>query len=232
MSPPRRGAARRLVIAIDGPGAAGKTTAGRGLAARLGYRFVDTGAMYRAVTLLALERRVPLEDDAALARLAAEISIAFGVPASAHESPPVLANGRDVTGLVYTPRVDRAVSRVSEVAAVRQAMVRLQRRLAAEGAIVMVGRDIGTRVLPNADLKVFLDASAEERARRRHRELLQRGETVPYETVLADLVRRDRLDSQRAVSPLVPASDARHIDSDKRTAEEVIQAICDLLGKR
>lgn len=220
--------ARARVIAIDGPGASGKTTVGLGLARRLGYRFVDTGVMYRAVTLLALERRVSLEDPQALARLAKGMRVRIDAPQD-QRPPSVYVGHRDVTALLYEPRIDRAVSQVSMVPGVRKAMVRLQRALAQKGRVVMVGRDVGTVVLPDADLKVFLEASPQERARRRHRELLARGEPVSYQAVLKDLKRRDRLDSQRAVSPLVPAADAHHVDTDGRTVEQVIEAICALL---
>jgi cytidylate kinase len=221
---------RRPVVAIDGPGASGKTTVGLGLAARLGYRLVDTGVMYRAVTLLALERGVSVDADGPLEALARAISIDLrddrpGTP------PRVFVDGHDVTAQLNAPRIDRAVSRVSMAPGVRAEMVRRQRALAGEGGIVMVGRDIGTVVLPDAGLKVFLDASAEERARRRHRERQAQGESVSYESVLEELRRRDRLDSERAISPLAPAADARHIDTDGHTAAQVIDAICELLDK-
>ncbi len=217
------------VIAIDGPGASGKSTVGLGLAARTGYRFLDTGIMYRAVTLLALERHVPVDDAARLTALAKEMRLELADPPGPGLPPRILVDGRDVTAQLATPAIDRAVSQVSMAPGVRQELVRRQRALAAKGGIVMVGRDVGTVVLPDAGLKVFLDASSEERARRRHKELHAKGESIPYEAVLDDLRRRDRLDSERPISPLVPARDARHIQTDGRTVRQVIDAICALL---
>jgi cytidylate kinase len=143
----------------------------------------------------------------------------------------VLVGGRDVTAQLATPAIDRAVSQVSMAPVVRHELVRRQRALAAKGGIVMVGRDVGTVVLPDADLKVFLDASTEERARRRFKELQGKGESVPYEAVLEDLRRRDSLDRERPVSPLVPAKDACHVQTDRRTIQQVIDAICALLDR-
>ncbi|MEE9284738.1 MAG: (d)CMP kinase [Dehalococcoidia bacterium] len=229
--PPRNNVrARAPIVAIDGPGASGKTTVGLGLARRWGYRFIDTGVMYRAVTVLVLEQGVALDDGAALARLARGLSIGFGEQNSAEGPPKVFVDGRDFSTLIDTPEVDRAVSQVSLAAGVREALVRLQRRLASEGGVVMVGRDIGTVVLPEAGLKVFLEASAEERARRRHRERKAGGERSSYRAVMEDLQRRDQIDSQRAISPLAPAVDARRVETDGKTVEEVIDAICELSG--
>ena len=227
MTPANDAPARPPVIAIDGPGASGKTTVGLGLARRLDYRFIDTGVMYRAVTVLALEQDVGLDDAPELTRLVEGISITFGEQASRETPPKPFVDGRDFSTLVHEHKIDRAVSRVSAVAGVRTALVALQRRMAEQGGVVMVGRDIGTVVLPKADLKVFLEASAEVRARRRHRE---RSGSSSFDRVLADLQRRDRIDSQRDVSPLVPAADARRVDTDHRTVEQVIDTICKLLG--
>ena len=218
-------------IAIDGPGASGKTTVGVRLADRLRYRFLDTGVMYRAVTALAIQRRIALDDESALGELAASAAMEIAPLPGPTGVTRVAANGRDVTGEIYTPEVDRAVSQVSMVGGVRDALVRRQRELAGSGGIVMVGRDIGTKVLPDAGLKVFLLASAEERARRRHEQLLARGEDITYAEVLEGLKRRDRLDSRRELSPLVTAADAHRVDTDGRTAEQVTEAICALFEK-
>ncbi len=215
-------------IAIDGPGASGKTTVGVQLAGRLGYRFLDTGVMYRTVTALALRQRISVDDKAALTELAELASMEIAPLPGPNGVTRVTANGRDVTGEIYTPEVDRAVSAVSMVGGVRDALVLRQRELAGTGGIVMVGRDIGTKVLPKAGLKVFLLASAEERARRRYEQNVARGEDLAYEKVLQDLKRRDKLDSERELSPLVAASDARHVDTDGRTAKQVTEAICAL----
>ena len=216
------------VIAIDGPGASGKTVVGLELARRLGYRFIDTGAMYRVVTCLALERGIPVDDQEALGRLASEVTIELVESGTENGLPRPHADGRDLSSEVHTPSVDRAVSQVSMAPEVREALVLLQRAMAASQRVVMVGRDIGTVVLPGAELKVFLLASPEERARRRHEELRARGVSVDYETVLQELKRRDRLDSERALSPLVPAPDARQIDTDESSIEQVVDQIWQL----
>ena len=211
------------VIAVDGPGAVGKTTVGRALAERLGYRFVDTGIMYRAVTVLALEAGVDTEDDEALAVLTRGTGLDLRPGQGA--APAIYAGDRDLTEAITRPEVDRAVSRVSAVGGVRRELVALQRRFATEGRVVMVGRDIGTVVLPDAPLKIYLDASPEERARRRFEERRDRGESVSYEDVLADLVRRDGLDSGRDLSPLTAAADARRIDTTSSGVEDVVDEI-------
>jgi cytidylate kinase len=217
-------------IAIDGPVASGKSTVGLKVAKRLGYVFLDTGLMYRSVTLLALERQVPLSDASGLARIAQTLPLRLGEIGADGAPPRVYLDGRDVTKDLVSPSVDRAVSQVSAVPAVREALVQKQRELAQAGRIVMIGRDIGTVVLPDAPLKVYLVASAEERSRRRYEERRQRGEQISYEAVLNDLKRRDTLDTERATSPLKPASDARHVDTDGRTIEQVVDAICALAG--
>ncbi len=218
-------------IAIDGPVASGKTTVGLKVAKRLGYRFLDTGLMYRSVTLLAIEQKVPLSDASTLARIAQTLPLRLGEIGQDEAPPMVYLNERDVTRDLVAPAVDRAVSQVSAVPGVRQALVQKQREMAQAGRIVMIGRDIGTVVLPDAPLKVYLVASAEERARRRYEERRQRGEAMTYESVLEDLRRRDKLDSERAASPLKPAGDARHVDTDGRTLDQVVAAICALAGR-
>ena len=213
------------VIAVDGPGAVGKTTVGRALAERLGYRFIDTGVMYRAVTVLALEAQLDTDDDEALAALAGDADLNLRPGADGEAAPRIYAGDRDLGAAITRPEVDRAVSRVSAVAGVRRELVALQRRFAAEGRVVMVGRDIGTVVLPDAPLKIYLDASPEKRARRRFDERRLRGESASYERVLADLVRRDGLDSGRDLSPLTAAPDARRIDTTQRGVDDVVDEI-------
>ncbi|MBI2165916.1 MAG: (d)CMP kinase [Chloroflexi bacterium] len=215
---------RVRAIAIDGPVAAGKTTVGRLLARRLGYRFVDTGAMYRAITWLALQRDVDITDAKALVALAEEATIEVNQVTPDGE-PALRVNGCDVTGQLRTPEVEGAVSLVSRTSGVRIALVAQQRKLAQEGRVVMAGRDIGTVVLPQADIKVFLRASPGERARRRLEELRDTGQDVSYEDVLSDLARRDKLDTERADSPLRPAEDARIVDTDSLSLEEVVSLI-------
>jgi cytidylate kinase len=210
------------LIAIDGPVAVGKSTVGSILARRLGYRFVDTGIMYRALTWLALNFKVSSEDEAALSRLARESRIDL-IPSPTGER--VLVNSQEITAELRDPEVEAQVSQVSQVVGVREALVVQQRRLAEPGGVVMAGRDIGTVVLPQAELKVFLSASPEERARRRHQE--QKG--ASYETILAELKRRDEIDTRRAISPLRPAPDARIVDTEGLTAEQVVAQILKMI---
>lgn len=214
------------VIALDGPAAAGKSTVGRQLAAKLGYPFLDTGAMYRAITWTALRRGIDLSDDDALSELAASVPMGIAPPApSSIEACTITIDGDDVTSMLRRPEVESAVSLVSRVPGVREALVRAQQELAGQRPLVMAGRDIGTVVLPEADLKVYLDASLEERARRRYQELSALGQEVTEEMVLEDLRRRDRIDSRRSVSPLRAAKDAIVIDTDGLTLDEVVQRV-------
>jgi cytidylate kinase len=214
---------RSLQIAIDGPVGAGKTSVGRMLARRLGMTFLDTGLTYRALTLAAIDRGISPDDAAAVGRLAEEVRLELA-PAPDGESR-VLLNGKDITDRLRTPEVDRFVSAVSAMPAVRRRMVDVQRAIASSASIVMVGRDIGTVVLPDADLKVYLTASDETRARRRYEELLAQGADAEYQAVLEALRRRDRIDSQREASPLRPAADARIVDTDRLGLEEVVSTI-------
>jgi cytidylate kinase len=218
------------VIAIDGPAAAGKTTVGRQVGCHLGYPFLDTGAIYRAMTRTALHRGVDLSDEDTLSELAASISIDIGPPAPDSIEPcTIFVDGEDVTRYLRQPEVEAAVSLVSQVAGVRKALVKVQRDLAGRNSVVMAGRDIGTVVLPKADLKVYLDASVEERARRRFAELSTLGMDLTEEGVLIDLRRRDRIDSERSVSPLRPAEEAVVIDTDGLTLEEVVLRVLELM---
>jgi len=219
---------RPSLIAIDGPVASGKNAVGTLLAQRLGYRFIDTGAMYRALTWLALERGLDPEDEAALAELARNASIALA-PLKDGAGYRVLVEGQDVSAEMVRGRVERAVSQVARVKGVRQALVEKQRQMARGGGVVMVGRDVGTVVLPQAQLKLYLEASAAERARRRYLEFLGRGEPADYGEVLADLERRDRIDSQRSDSPLKPAPDAHIIETDGLSIEEVLARILNII---
>lgn len=213
-------------IAIDGPAASGKSTVGELLARRLGYLYFDTGVMYRAVTWAALDRGISIEDEAAVTALAGELHIDVTPPTAADgRQYTVVADSVDITWEIRTPEVNVAVSPVSAYAGVRREMVRQQRRVAQCGRVVMVGRDIGTVVLPDADLKIYLDASVEERARRRWREELARGDESDYETVLASMRRRDEIDSSRDVSPLRAAGDAVVLDSTHLSITEVMAAV-------
>ncbi len=213
-------------IAIDGPGAVGKTTIGRLLAQRLGFLLVDTGNMYRALTAMALGKGISADDEEALEQLAQETDIRFTSGKSGSKSrEKVIVGGRDLTENVKRPEVDLNVSSVAKHPGVRKAMVAQQRRLASEGEIIMVGRDIGTVVIPDAKVKVFLTASVEERARRRYLELSERGYSEDYAAILKSLEDRDRIDSERDVSPLRPAEDAKLIDTDSITPQQVVDRI-------
>ena len=214
------------IIAIDGPAASGKSTIGKRLADALDYLFFDTGVMYRAITWLALQRELSMCDEAAITKLAESTSIDVLPPSQADgRACDVIVEGQDITWETRRPEVDANVSIVSAYAGVRYALSAQQRRIGQRGRVVMVGRDIGTVVLPDADLKIYLDASAEERARRRYDEIVARGETADYDEILAKVIERDRIDSTRDVAPLKVADDAVIVDSDHLNAEEVFQHI-------
>lgn len=212
-------------IAIDGPGASGKNTVGMLLAQQLGYPFIDSGAMYRAVTLKAMAEDVDPDDQDALPHLARSLTFRFLPPTEGDPAGRLLVDGADVTDQIHAPAVDARVSRVARIPAVREVLVMQQRTLAEIGPVIMVGRDIGTVVLPDADLKVYLDASASERAHRRFRELRDRGEDVSFEQVLGDLMQRDLIDQERAASPLRPAEDAVMLNTDGLTPQDVAEAV-------
>ncbi len=224
------------VIAIDGPAASGKSTVGYRLAQRLNYLYFDTGAMYRAVTWAALQQGLDLHDQEAIGELARRLHIEVRAPTPEEEDgrqATVLVDGQDVTWAIRTPEVDQHVSVVAANPLVRQALSAQQRRIGrqyGEGrgdkpGVVMVGRDIGTVVLPDAPLKIYLDAPVEERARRRYQELRERGKAVRYEQVLADMRRRDRLDSERAIAPLRVAEDAVVLNTAGLSVKQVVDRI-------
>lgn len=214
---------RRVNIAIDGPAGAGKSTAARLVAEKLGYIYIDTGAMYRAVTLQALMDKIHMYDENALTEIAQKVNITLQVNENGNTG--VYLNNKDVTREIRTPEVSRNVSLVSRVPGVRERMTQLQKEMANKVSVVMEGRDIGTHVLPNADFKFYLTASVEERARRRHAELLDRGYLAPYEEIFNDIKKRDNIDSNRQVAPLKPAPDAEIIDCSSMTVEKVVNLI-------
>lgn len=218
------------IIAIDGPAASGKSTIGLRLANALGYLFFDTGVMYRAVTWMALERGIDVRDEAAVTVLAEDEQIDVA-PASKADGRAcdVLVNGRDITWETRTRQVDENVSMVSAYPGVRQALSQQQRRIGQRGEIVMVGRDIGTVVLPDADLKIYLDATAEERARRRYEEIVARGGKPDYQEILKRVVERDRIDSTRDVAPLRAAEDAVIVNSNELDADQVFEQVLALV---
>ncbi|HUG33973.1 MAG TPA: (d)CMP kinase [Anaerolineales bacterium] len=214
------------IIAIDGPAASGKSTLGVRLAGALGYLFFDTGEMYRAVTWLALNRGVDVGDEQAVTALAEETPIDVA-PASKDDGRlcDVLVEGKDITWETRLPEVDANVSVVSAYPGVREALSNQQRRIGRRGRVVMVGRDIGTVVLPEADLKIYLDATAGERAKRRHEEVAARGAATDYDEILSKVIERDRIDSTRDVAPLKAAEDAVVIDSDRMNGDEVFEHV-------
>jgi len=213
-------------IAVDGPAASGKSTLGQRLAEILGYLFFDTGVMYRALTWLALKNGIPITDEQALTKLAEDVAIDV-LPASKRDgrASDVWINQQDVTWEIRQASVEAYVSVVSAYPGVRKALTAQQRRIGLRGNVVMVGRDIGTVVLPEADLKIYLDASLEERARRRYEEMTMRGEQASLEAIRTSMLERDRIDSTRQVAPLCPAEDAVIINSDGQTADHVLEII-------
>jgi CMP/dCMP kinase len=222
-----------MIVAIDGPAASGKSTVARALAGRLGFAYLDTGAMYRAIAVEALRRGLDVADAAALTSLACEVAISFEHEAASPLPTRVLVDGRDVTREIRTPEADVAVSPVSAVPGVREAMVGQQRRIAGDGpGTVLEGRDIGTVVFPAADVKVFLTASPEERARRRTHDMIESGVAIAQEEVQAKLESRDLYDSSRASSPLVRAIDAVEVDTTGMTIEEVVDTVAALVEAR
>lgn len=219
-------------IAIDGPAASGKSTIGGLLARRLGYVYLDTGVMYRAVTWAALASGIDLSDESAVTAVAQGLQIDILRPTvDDGRQYTVLADGRDVTWEIRSPKVDRGVSPVSAYRGVRASLTEQQRRMARRGHIVMVGRDIGTVVLPDADLKIYLDATLEERVWRRHKEMVARDEKADYATALESVRQRDAIDSSRAHAPLKVAKDAVVIDTTSLSVGDVLETVCDLIER-
>jgi len=220
---------REMIIAIDGPAGSGKSTVGKRLAERLGYRYLDTGAMYRALAWKAIQVGLSLEDAEALTRLAerSEITVTGDVA-----DLRILIDGEDVTDDIRSPDMSRATSLISTIAGVRHALVAQQRRIAREGNIVIEGRDIGTVVFPQADVKFYLDARVEVRAQRRWEDERTRGRELPLDEVIRQTIERDRRDAEREASPLRPADDAVFIDSSDLTVEDVVQRMMDIIDSR
>lgn len=224
-------AGRPRTIALDGPAASGKTTVGRRLAERLGSLCFDTGLLYRAATVLALREGLSPEDEGSLVELVGRTPISVVPDAASRIGCRVIAGGADLTDALHSPAVDASVSAVSKHGRLRAALLEAQRAVAAGTPVVMLGRDIGTVVLPDADLKLYLDASAEARARRRFRERLARGEPASYAEVLAATGARDARDAGRAVAPLAAAPDAVVVNTDRCTIDDVVEHLLRLIGR-
>lgn len=210
---------RGIVIAVDGPSGAGKSTISRALSQQLGYLEIDTGAMYRAMAWLARETGLDFDDTEAVDQFSQQADVSLRL---VEGKTVVTVNGIDVTGQIRTPEISMLTSLISALAPIRQAMTTLQRRIGAQGGVVLDGRDIGTVVFPDAELKFFLSASAEERGRRRYIELQQKGIATSLEETIADVIARDRQDSERALAPLRQADDAIAIDSTGMTIDAVV----------
>jgi cytidylate kinase len=223
---------KSLTIAIDGTAAAGKSTVAALLSRELNYLYLDTGVMYRAVTWAALDRQIEVTNEVAVSALAEKLKISVApVEVDDGRQYTVLVDGQDVTWEIRTPKVETHVSLVSSYSGVRAALTVQQRQMAEKGSIIMVGRDIGTVVLPKADLKIFMQASAEERARRRCKELDEQNKPVDYEEILAAIQERDKQDKEKPISPLVPADDAVFIETDGLTIEDVLAKLRLLVSK-
>lgn len=218
-----------IAVAIDGPAGAGKSTISRRAAKELGFLYVDTGSLYRAIGLAVLETGIDSSDTDAVCGILG--SLAVSLTYSEGEQHVILC-GRDVTAEIRSPEVSMAASKISKIPKVRAFLLSLQRSLAETNSVIMDGRDIGTVVLPDAQVKIFLTASPEDRARRRYEEMLGKGEPADYEKVLADLKERDYSDSHRAVSPLVPAADAEIIDTTGNTLEQSVEQLVSFIKGR
>ncbi len=212
---------KNLVVAIDGPAGAGKSTVAQLAAKKLGYTYIDTGAMYRAVAWKTLQQKKEVTDELIL-EVVKDIDVNLQYQDG---KTTVNVDGTDVTGEIRTPEVSAIVSQVAALGPVREKMVDLQRKMGERGSVLMDGRDIATNVLPNADVKIFLTASIEERARRRHKELTEKGYTIDMEQMKADIAARDKADSEREISPLVQAEDAALLDTTGLSIDEVVERI-------
>lgn len=213
---------KKISVAIDGPAGAGKSTVAREVANRLGYIYIDTGAMYRAVALTIIREGVDLEHRKAIGMLTESLDIQLE---QSEDEQRIYLNGEDVTKQIRSPEVASFVSKVASLAEVRELLVRKQQQMASSGGVVMDGRDIGTNVMPNAEVKIFMTASVEERARRRYEELKVRVPQMTLEQITQDIMARDEMDRTRTISPLVAADDAIMLDTTHLTIHEVVDRI-------
>jgi len=217
---------KKLTIAIDGPAASGKSTTAKLVAEKLGYLYIDTGAMYRALTYAVLQQKINVSDETAVNELAKQVDIRL---ISTTVGLRTWLNGRDVSDAIRLPQVTEVISQISAYKQIRTIMKNKQRQLARDGGVVMDGRDIGTVVLPDADIKIFMNASVEERTRRRLNELRAKGVKVDRKQIRKEIIRRDRLDSTREVAPLKPAPDALILDTSNMTVEEQVQQVLTMI---
>ena len=217
-----------IVIAIDGPAGAGKSTVSKLLAKKLGFSYLDTGAMYRAVTYLVVKNNIDIDDKDNIGHLAENSSIFF-LPPKEDGISHIIIDGEDVTDKIRTSTIDKNVSKIAKIKPVRRAMVKIQRKIAKNGNIIMDGRDIGSKVLPNADLKFFVTASLEERAKRRYLEIGERENNLNQDEVKNKIAKRDKLDSEREISPLVKTSDSILIDTTNLSIEETVNYMIDIV---
>jgi cytidylate kinase len=215
---------KKIKIAIDGPAASGKSTTAKKISQRLDYIYIDSGAMYRALTLAVLRSNVDIYDEPAILNIAKKVNINF------HDKKTFLEN-EDVSNEIRLPKITKVISIISAYAGIRNVMVKNQRKIAEKGGVVMDGRDIGTVVLPDSEVKIFLNASIEERAKRRYRELKGKNIEVGYEEIKREIMERDKIDSSRDVAPLKPADDAHIIDTSDMTVNEQVDAVMNIVSK-
>jgi cytidylate kinase len=217
---------KQLIIAIDGPAASGKSTTARLLAQHLGYIYIDTGAMYRAVTLVILRKRIAIDDQATITKIAQKLDIQLKMRKKKLQT---FLDDEDVSEAIRTPEIDEVISLISSYKQLREIMVEKQRQIAQAGGIVMDGRDIGTVVLPNAQIKIFMNADLDSRAKRRYEELHEKGIVSSLKQIKNEIEQRDHLDSTRETSPLMPATDAHIIDTTNLTIDEQVNAVLDII---
>jgi len=220
---------KRLTIAIDGPSGAGKSTVAESLAKRLGYNYVDTGAMYRSVALRIKEKGISPEHELMIKQLARSLRIAFVIEG---DQTHVFCNGEDVTEVIRKPEITRLASAISKQKGLREALVQMQREMGRGGGVVLEGRDIGTVVFPDAEVKFYLDAKSEERVRRRYDEMVEKGMVADFKETQEELVQRDHNDMHRDQSPLKKAKDAVFIDSTHRSAEQVVEEMIRIIEEK
>jgi cytidylate kinase len=222
-----------LVIAIDGPAAVGKSTMGKLIARELGFLYIDTGAIYRAITWKVLKNNINVYDEDIISNLVSNIYITIerANSKSLNDYYHIFVDGEDVTEEIRNPRIDQSVSQIARLPKIRKQLIYLQRKLAEKGNIVMEGRDIGSIILPQADIKFYFTASEEERIKRRHKELMNKGYGIDYEEVKKQIVQRDKIDSKRKYAPLIKAKDAILIDSTEKSIEEVKDKILKIINK-